>query len=186
MDLMVIQFTELFLLSVAESAPVNKAGTGKVLEVPIGIETVKQFRKALMFLHSFQFERRSIEWGSPKSNTELKALIKAYQENLLYDHLQTNRDRAAHCVIRDSYKPGQMIKLLKMLWAEGKKTSLRDMFSISARHHMLLRDQDLRNLNFADCFHTIISRKQQAIALVFSMDKGKTLKDGEIRFACAI
>lgn len=58
------------LLLVTESAPVNKAGTGKVLEVPIGIEAVKQFRKALMFLHSFQCERRSIECGSPKYNTE--------------------------------------------------------------------------------------------------------------------
>ncbi|KAG2217492.1 hypothetical protein INT45_012610 [Circinella minor] len=60
----------------------------------------------------------------------------------------------------------------------------REMFSISARHHMLLRDQDPRNLNFADCFCTIIPKKQhrgtqQVVGLVFCLDKGKTLKEGE-------
>lgn len=56
---------------------------------------------------------------------------------------------------------------------------------------MLLRDQDLRNLNYSDCFSTIISRTQhrgvqQSVTLLFSLDKGKTLKDGDVRFACAI
>ena len=65
------------------------------------------------------------------------------------------------------------------------------MFFISACHHMLLQDQDLRNLNFADCFCTIIPKKQyrgtqQVIGLVFCLDKGKILKEGEVKFACAI
>ncbi|KAK3815118.1 MAG: hypothetical protein J3Q66DRAFT_343861, partial [Benniella sp.] len=56
---------------------------------------------------------------------------------------------------------------------------------------MLLRNEDLRHLNFSDCFATIISRKQhrgsqQAVALVFSRDKGKTLQQGEVAFACAL
>lgn len=56
---------------------------------------------------------------------------------------------------------------------------------------MLLRDQYLRNLNFADCFCNVIPRQQhrgaqQAVALTFSLDKGKTLKEGEVKFACAM
>ncbi|KAG2190675.1 hypothetical protein INT47_011749, partial [Mucor saturninus] len=85
---------------------------------------------------------------------------------------QTNVDRAAHCVIRDSYKSGELIRILKSLWSSSA-------------------DSDLRNLNFADCFYTIIPIKQhkgiqQALALVFSLDKGKTLKEGEVKFACAM
>ncbi|KAG2214027.1 hypothetical protein INT45_005412 [Circinella minor] len=85
----------------------------------------------------------------------------------------------------------QLIKILKSLSTANSKSGLREMFSISARHHMLLRDQDLRNLNFADCFCTIIPKKQhrgtqQVVGLVFCLDKGKTLKEGEVKFACAI
>lgn len=174
----------------AENAPSNKSGK-KVLVVPLGIEAVNQYRKVLMYLHDFQSERRAIEWESPKKTKELKELIKKYEHDLVYDQIQTKADRGAHCVIRDSYKSGEFIRVLKSLWISDNGSSLREMFSISSRHHMLLRDQDLRNLNFSDCFCTIIPKKQhrgnqQAVALVFSLDKGKTLKEGEVKFACAM
>jgi hypothetical protein len=176
---------------VTEAAPMNKTGKSKVLEVPLGFESVNQYKKALMYLHSFQCERRSIKWPSPKTTKELLDLLKEYERNLVYNQVQTNADRAAHCVIRDSYKPGQLIKILKTLWTSTSKTNLREMFSISARHHMLLRDQDLRYMNFADCFSTIIPKNQhrgtqQAVSIVFCLDKGKTLKEGEVKFACAM
>ncbi|KAG2190460.1 hypothetical protein INT47_006627, partial [Mucor saturninus] len=131
------------------------------------------------------------EWPSPKKTKEIIELIKKYEHDLVYDQVQTNVDRAAHCVIRDSYKSGELIRILKSLWSSSADSGLREMFSISSRHHMLFRDQDLRNLNFADCFCTIIPKKQhkgiqQALALVFSLDKGKTLKEGEVKFACAM
>ena len=175
----------------AENAPSSKNGKKKILEVPIGIEAVNQYKKVLMYLHDFQSERRKVEWPSPKKTKEIVELIKKYEHDLVYDQVQTNADRAAHCVIRDSYKSGEFIRILKSLWSSESETGLREMFSISSRHHMLLRDQDLRNLNFADCFCTIIPKKQhrgiqQAVALVFSLDKGKTLKEGEVKFACAM
>lgn len=42
----------------------------------------------------------------------------------------------------------------------------------------------MRNLNFADCFITIIPQqqhqgKQQTVGVVFCLDKGKGLKEGE-------
>lgn len=184
------QLTFFFQL-VAENAP-SKNGK-KILEVPIGIEAVNQYKKVLIYLHGFQSEHRNrqLEWPSPNKTKEVVELIKKYEHDLVYDQVQTNEDRAAHCVIRDSYKPGEFIRILKSLWISESATALREMFSISSRHHMLLRDQDLRNLNFADCFCTIIPKKQhrgiqQAVALVFSLDKGKTLKEGEVKFACAM
>ncbi|KAG2206098.1 hypothetical protein INT47_003747, partial [Mucor saturninus] len=175
----------------ANNAPSNKNGSKKVIEVPLGIESINQYKKVLMFLHEFQSSRREVEWPSPKKTKEIIELIKKYEHDLVYDQVQTNVDRAAHCVIRDSYKSGELIRILKSLWSSSADSGLREMFSISSRHHMLLRDQDLRNLNFADCFCTIIPKKQhkgiqQALALVFSLDKGKTLKEGEVKFACAM
>lgn len=157
----------------------------------MGSEAVNQYKKVLMFLHEFQSERRQIDWPSPKKTKVWMDLLKKYEHDLIYDQVQTRADRAAHCVIRDSYKPGELVRILKTLWVSTSNSSLREFFSICSRHHMLLRDQDLRNLNFADCFCTVIPKQQhrgnqQAVALVFSLDKGKTLKEGEVRFACAM
>ncbi|CEP10095.1 hypothetical protein [Parasitella parasitica] len=101
--------------------------------------------------------------------------IKEYGHHLVYDQVPRNPDRAAHCIIRDSYKPGQLLKMLKSLWLSNSKTSLRELLSISLRHHMLLRDEDLRYLNFSDYFSTIIPAKQhrgtqEAIAVVFYLE----------------
>ncbi|KAG2210572.1 hypothetical protein INT47_002514 [Mucor saturninus] len=164
--------SQLTLLQMAEKAPSNKKG-------------------ALMFLHEFQSSCREVDYPSPKKTKEVIESIKNYEHNLVYDQVQTNVDRAAHCVIRDSYKSGELIRILKNIWISSSDTGLREMFSISSRHHMVPRDQDLRNLNFADCFCTIIPKNQhkgmqQALALVFSLDKGKTLKEGEVKFACAM
>ena len=174
----------------------DSTGTKKILRLPNGSEAVKQFRKVLMRLYDYQCLQRSIEWPSPKSDQELKNLMSKYTDELLYGHLQTNQDRAAHCVIRDSYKPRQLVIMLKSLWCSdvkgaGGRKAMRDLLYISARHHMLLRSEDLRHLNFSDCFSTVISRKQhrgsqQAVALVFSKDRGKTLQQGEVAFACAL
>ncbi|OAD79494.1 hypothetical protein PHYBLDRAFT_162558 [Phycomyces blakesleeanus NRRL 1555(-)] len=182
---------QLTLLQIAENAPSNKNGNKKVIKVPLGIESVNQYKKILMFLYEFQSERQEVGWLSSKKTKEVIELIKKYEHDLVYYQVQTNVDRAAQCVIWDSYKSGKLIRILKSLWTSDSKSGLHEMFSISSRHHMLLRDQNLRNLNFVDCFCTIIPKKQhegmqQALALVFSLDKGKTLKEGEVKFACAM
>ena len=173
-----------------EDAPLNRNGK-KTIEVPLGIEAVKQYRKVLIKLYNFQSKSRELKWPSPQKTTVLLHLMKKYEHDLIYDEVQTKADRAAHCVIRDSYKPGELVRISRTLWVSTNLTSLREFFTLSSRHHMLLRDQDLRNLNFSDCFCTVIPKQQhrgnqQAIALVFSLDKGKTTKEGEVRFACAM
>ncbi|OAD76858.1 hypothetical protein PHYBLDRAFT_142364 [Phycomyces blakesleeanus NRRL 1555(-)] len=155
-------------MKIAENAPSNKNGSQKVIEAPL-----------------------EAGWPSPKKTKEVIELIKKYEHNLVYDQVQTNVDRAAHFVIRNSYKSGKLIRILKSLWTSDSKSGLHEMFSISFCHHMLLRNQDWRNLNFVDCFCTIIPKKQhkgmqQALALVFSLDKGKSLKEGEVKFACVM
>ncbi|OAD65350.1 hypothetical protein PHYBLDRAFT_153601 [Phycomyces blakesleeanus NRRL 1555(-)] len=151
----------------------------------IGLRTEDNKERQLTLLQS-----REVGWPSSKKTKEAIELLK-YKHDLVYDKVQTNIDRAAHYVIRDSYKSGKLIRVLKSLWTSDSKSGLCEMFSISSCHHILLRDQDLRNLNFAYCFCTIIPKKQhkemqQALALVFSLDKGKTLKEGKVKFACAI
>lgn len=43
---------------VTEEAPLNKSGRAKKLQVPIGIESVNQYKKALMALHEYQVATR--------------------------------------------------------------------------------------------------------------------------------
>ena len=92
----------LFILCqlVIEAAPLSKDRKSIVLEVPLSTESIKQYRKALMFLYEFQYEQWSIKWPSPKNIKELLNLIKEYERNLVYDQVQTNIDRATHCDLR--------------------------------------------------------------------------------------
>jgi hypothetical protein len=81
--------------------------------------------------------------------------------------------------------------MLKGVWMSDTKTSMRDLFSLSSRHQMLLRDQDIRNLRFSDCFHSTIQQrlaggKQQAVGVVFCLTEGKNVEPGELRYSCAI
>lgn len=159
------------------------------MEVPTSHESVLQYKKSLTHLYYFQSNRRGpFTWPAPTRNKTIQKLLSDYKKNLQYDQQNLNPNRDAHCVMRDSYKPAQLIKVLKTVWRSG---TIREQFTISARHHMLLRDQDIRNLNFSDLFTTIIDKQdhrgtQQAVAVVFCIDQGKTLKPGEVKFACAI
>ncbi|KAF9079546.1 hypothetical protein BGX23_003775, partial [Mortierella sp. AD031] len=54
----------------------------------------------------------------------------------------------------------------------------RDLFCMMSRYNMLLRDEDLRNLNLSDCFASIVTKPriqglQQLVMLTFKLNKGK-------------
>lgn len=173
-------------------APIDKKGKSKLLDVPIGRETTLQYKKALTYLHKFQCDRRPMVYTVPPNKcTQINSVLRKYESKLITDDLQTDVERAAHCVYRDSYTPGKLIEILQYLWHSNHNTSIRDRFAICVRHHMLLRAQDLENLNFSDCFSTTVSPKQhlgtqQAVTLVFYLNKGKTLGEGEIKLSCAM
>ncbi|CEP09608.1 hypothetical protein [Parasitella parasitica] len=99
------------LIDLTENAPMNKSGKAKKkkkIQVPIGIEAENQYKKALMAQHEFQVITRGVTWPSPKVTKEVKNIIKQYRTDLVYDQAQTNAYRAAHCIIRDSSKIGQL------------------------------------------------------------------------------
>ncbi|EPB93122.1 hypothetical protein HMPREF1544_00196 [Mucor circinelloides 1006PhL] len=52
-----------------------------------GIETVSQYKKALIIMYDYQFEHQAILWASPKKTKELLDLIKKYNHDLVYDQV---------------------------------------------------------------------------------------------------
>ncbi|KAF9898891.1 hypothetical protein EC991_010149 [Linnemannia zychae] len=82
--------------------------------------------------------------------------------------------RQGTCLVRDPYTERQLIMMLAFTWCQqaplpasrstdpvnGKRRydsssrfpHIREHFCISARHHIVLRDEDLRNINLSDCF----------------------------------
>lgn len=163
------------------------------MEIPIGIESVLQYKKSIQKLYEYQEKSRALEWPCPNKMKDLLKKIKNYGHRLVYDEISTTNERAANCSLRDSYQIEQLSQMLEDLWQSKRKTSLRDAFCIASRHQMLLRDQDLRNLNYSDCFYQTAPNfyqqtegTQKMLAMVFCLDKGKTLKEGERNYACAI
>lgn len=75
-----------FLLS-AGYAPSNKKGGKRIIDVPLGIETVNQYKKALIITYDYQFEHQAILWTSPKKTIELLDLIKKYDHGFVYDQV---------------------------------------------------------------------------------------------------
>lgn len=173
-----------------ENAPLNLKGTRKVLNVPIGVEAVKKFKKK----HSkapWISKRRQKHPIHVATQYARSDCTDAHAQKLVYHSVQANLNRGASCILRDSYKIGQLIGMLKDLWLSSHRTSIREMVCLSCRHNMLLRGEDLRHLNFSDCFSTAIPKRQhrgeqEATGLIFCIDKEKTLKQGENNYSCAM
>lgn len=98
-------------------------------------------------MYDYQFEHQVTTWASLKKTKEILDLIKKYRHDLVYDQVQTNAERSARYVIRGSDKSGELIRMLTTLWVFNSETDLREVFSISSHHHMLIRDQDLDRHN---------------------------------------
>lgn len=64
---------------------------------------------------------------------------------------------------------------------------IRERLCILARHHMLLRDEDIRNLNLSDVFATLDRKNAHgstwACGLTFCLRRGKTKKKGAMLYA---
>ncbi|ORZ27813.1 hypothetical protein BCR41DRAFT_367380 [Lobosporangium transversale] len=188
------------LVEIIEAAPVDKTGK-KTVSVSLGTETIKMAKKALIRIHSLQAERNDVSWDlSPSQMKLLQTILIQHIESLHTHVVRSGGRREAGCTLRDSYTPVQFHSILMGLWTKERHspnmrareydTNYRDMFCLTARHNMLLRDEDLRNLNFADCFSTIITQRteggQQPIGLTFKINKGKTNKNNENWYACAL
>lgn len=171
----------------------DKDGKKKII-CPLAYQTVVMARKAVTYLHLRQQGRQ--ETGSLRRNpfplitgsTVIKTLFETYKQSLVYGQFGTGRDPTANCILRNSYDRNQHLRMLADTWQSIDNPALllamREHFAIAARHAMLLRDEDLRNLNQSDCFFQELTDAQhlgiQKInALVFCLHKGKTNQSGD-------
>lgn len=196
----------LLLQKVIQNAQIDELGR-RVIDVPASKETVEHARKALIYLWK---EQRSIKarYPNPASNPRLDAILKQafteYGTRLVYDSATPGEIRTDTCSIRDPYTEGEFIRMSSFTWRmlapvqeEGKRAynrSLRfphhrERLCILGRHHMLLRDEDIRNLNLSDTFNIQFRRKSPgsrlAMGLVFCIHRGKTNKNGTLLYATA-
>ena len=162
-------------------------------------------RKALIFLWKEQCSRLaplpSLQ-PNPRKDIPLMKAIDDYEVKLVYDSVNQSDHRATACSIRDPYIPSEFIRMLSFLWRElppiqrkGKRSynrttryqHMRERLCLLARHHMLLRDEDIRNANLSDTF-SLLQRNSApgsgtALGLVFCLPRGKTNKKGENMYA---
>ncbi|KAF9272210.1 hypothetical protein BGZ88_005082, partial [Linnemannia elongata] len=72
--------------------------------------------------------------------------------------------------------------MVSYLWEKNtqeirdRDLNYRELFCMTSRHNMLLRDEDLRNLNLSDCFASVITKPrhpgtQQLVSLTFKLNK---------------
>ena len=153
-------------------------------------------RKALIRIHSLQLQRKEVGLPGPSGMKIFNSAVNKYNNSLFVQGMQSGQRRTADCVLRDSYSISDFHDILMDLWTKEKQRpqefdlNYRDMFSIAVRHNMLLRDEDLRHINFSDCFSTIVTQRfaggQQAIGLTFKLNHGKTNKNNQNWYACAL
>jgi hypothetical protein len=167
-----------------------------MVTVPVGRSVLDNALKTLMEIYRFQSEAGLIDCIiSPRDAPGVKQIIKNYNYRLRFQSLYSSHDRAAGCILRDAYTIRDFIRMLETAWKGRDKVNardnhLRDFFSMAARHQMLLRDEDIRNLNFSDCFSTQISNQnhgsQPVSMFVFAITRGKTNVRNNFWYAGAI
>ncbi|KAF9271434.1 hypothetical protein BGZ88_006144, partial [Linnemannia elongata] len=145
------------LVKLLEAAEFDKSGC-KVIDVPLGKGSIKLAKKVLLRLHGFQLKRGQVSGLSPTEGSKYQEAVHKHKDSQVQQNLQSSHIRSADCAIRDSYNLTTFNDMVSYLW-EKKTQEIRDpdlnyreLFCMTSRHNMLLRDEDLRNLNLSDCF----------------------------------
>jgi hypothetical protein len=99
---------------------------------------------------------------APRDWDQLKAIKDTFNHSQTWTTLHGSDIRDTLCPIRDGYSVRDMVKLSKYLLYTGgtlaqitRSHKTRSQFLL--RHHGLLRDQDLRNMEFSECFAQVRS-----------------------------
>ena len=175
--------------------------------MPLSINTALTSKKALNYLWRAQTESTVIYRNQARKPSHDYALRKAYEDfecDLYYGLSQKGEIRTTSCALRDPYTAGQLSKMLSFCWrmlpviqvkgvrkynSSNRFPYIRENFCLKARHHMILRDEDLRHLNLSDCFPCIHRNKahgsQMALGLAICLSRGKTNKKGQRHYATA-
>lgn len=155
-------------------------------------------RKALIRIHHLQTLRQEVKPPGPSDMPRFNFLVTDHVSKMYATGMQTGNRRSADCLYRDSYSIPMYFDMMQSLWKRPRQRPreydliYRDAFCISARHNMLLRDEDLRHLNFSDCFSTIVTQQQhrqgtqQVVALTFKINQGKVNKLNQNWYSCAV
>lgn len=113
---------------------------------------------AICDLYHIQRQKAWVQCISPRDNKDISILVRNHCQQLMFDSLNTTSDLTGNCPLRDAYNLRQFELMLRLLWqdpekARQMKTHIRDRMCMSLRHNMILRDEDLRSLRFAETFH---------------------------------
>ncbi|KAF9944770.1 hypothetical protein BGZ70_004355, partial [Mortierella alpina] len=141
----------------------------KEFDVPAAIWSVKNCRTAIHYLWREQSSRNTRcpnPASHPKEDLLLRNAIKSYEARLVVTNTTTGQVRTTSCAVRDPYTSRQFLHMIAFTWRmipipqePGKRSYdskrfpyIREHLNLLARHHMLLRDEDIRNLAISDVF----------------------------------
>ncbi|KAG0376048.1 hypothetical protein BGX24_008355 [Mortierella sp. AD032] len=168
--------------------PNTGSSTEGFLEVTVGPDVVKMARSALGRIHRLQMRRKEVGQVGPSE-------MKIFQERIAQcakamagrEDGGYSKDGASRA--RDYYSLDNLVTALNALWdgPDARKDSgdsFMDMFCIAATHNMLLRDEELHEINFSDCFAVVPMQNrhaeaQQCVALTFKLKSVNPSSDAE-------
>jgi len=165
------------------------------------VSRINQAYSAIVHLWTLQTTR--LQQKSEKSAIRPSRLIgdtiDAYKQSLVGGILRAERvvTDAAGKIIKigrdvttDSYATNHYsirdhVKCMLYSWQQpvtARSSGIREHLSFAVRHSMLLRDEDLRRLNIANCTIDTLNQRlggtQSIMAMVFSLHGGKTGRHG--------
>jgi hypothetical protein len=196
--LSLLLLTLCLLLLLVRKEGVDEDG-GMRLDLPIGMATVRGVVKAL---NSRWLTQRAEGWNlneKPGKSLIVKTIVDQYERRLVSEKVTSSLDRAANCPLRDAYSPEKFVEMMARLWRPIRNvnykilrdTNISTRMSLALRHQMCLRDQDVRDLDLADCFSVRVRKAVRGVikplfGLVFSLKTGKTVTAGTTQFAVAL
>jgi hypothetical protein len=166
--------------------------------IPIGRQTVDAALKALVHEWKSQRDDGRNYTDSPRQSKNIENKVKAYGRRLVMEKISPSLDRGAFCPLRDGYTIQEFLALMSKLWKgdypnawHSRLTYIRDRAAINLRHQMLLRDEDLRHLDLADCFSECINTPlfgttEPIHGLAFCLSRGKTQKEFQKNYSIVL
>ncbi|KAI7831721.1 hypothetical protein BC939DRAFT_148143 [Gamsiella multidivaricata] len=185
-------------LQVIQNAQLDK-NSRNTIYVPPSLSTAENYVKAHIFLWKYQSADYLAYLNlvpSPRKNLVLRNTIKQYGENLVYTKTTKGETRTSTCSVRNPHTAKQLIQIASFTWRKllvpgrvGKRVHdqarfphIREHLNIPARHHILLRDEDMGNLMLSDVFSVQtrhnVPGSALALGIVFSLPRGKTNQRG--------
>jgi len=163
--------------------------------------TARGVLKALVNLWEQQRASGKNSFEHPGKSLVVKSVMDRYERKLVAAKVTASLDRGANCPLRDVYSIQQFVEMMARLWRPVKEkgfkilesSNISTRMSLALRHQMCLRDQDIRDLDLADCFSVRVRARKglrgvakSVLGLVFSFKTGKSVTAGATQFSIAL